>query len=66
MGTKFGSVIVSLGFEVDLDELAVALECEDEKREEIIARAKSDFMDTLIFEGGKMFDYLEVEEVANV
>ena len=65
MDTKFGSVIISLGFEVDLDDLADALECEDETREQVIERAKNDFIDTLNYEGGKMFDYLEVEEVTN-
>lgn len=63
MDAKFGSVIISLGFEVDLDDLAEALECEDETREQIIERAKKDFIDTLNYEGGKMFDYLEIEEV---
>ena len=63
MNEKFGSIIISLGFEVDLDDLADALGYEDESREKLIERAKEDFMDTIIFEGGKLYDYIEIEEV---
>lgn len=65
MDEKFGSVVISLGFEVSLDELADALDCWDESREQLIERAKSDFMDTLLYEGAEMYDYLDVEEVTN-
>ena len=63
MNEKFGSIIISLGFEVDLDDLADVLGYEDESREKLIERAKEDFMDTIIFEGGKLYDYIEIEEV---
>jgi hypothetical protein len=64
MGTRFGIVNVSLSFDIDLDDLAKALEYENETMEKMIEVAKANYVDTLMdMPDSAKFDWLDVTTV---
>lgn len=64
MDSKFGIVNVSLSFDIDLDDLADALEYQDKSLEEMIRVGKENFVDTVqLMNGADIFAWVDVTPV---